>query len=487
MMVFVELKTDYMAKRKDKENLVVELQNNDTNQTVKKSGNLTIATALTQVIEQAKDSHLSEEFWKTCEAPLAYLHEQFGLSAMQIVFVAALIERGDSSDMSDIASYFGITRFEVMTHTNELDDLVLDGWATINKCIMGFDVYNLVPEFETALIYNLPFKPDTKQVEQQPEDNDSDNGNKDASGNDSDDANDSNGSDDGDKSEENDDYVKNACRFTTLNSYTGIQEKTLFYNAQEEKLIQRLTDMLNAENLTAIRQRLEQHGMRKGFACLFYGGPGTGKTETVLQIARQTGRDVLQVDLSKLRSKWVGDTLKNVKAVFTHYRTLCKNSEVMPILFFNEADGIFNQRSERLQQYCDKEENALQNIILEEIENLDGILIATTNLTSNLDKAFERRFLYKIEFQKPGTEVRAKIWHSMMEDMSVDDALRLATLFDFSGGQIENIARKHIVDSILTGRRISFEEIEDSCRLEVLPDPRNRKKKRIPIVGFASY
>ena len=74
-----------------------------------------------------------------------------------------------------------------------------------------------------------------------------------------------------------------------------------------------------------------------------------------------------------------------------------------------------------------------------------------------------------------------------MEDMSVDDALRLATLFDFSGGQIENIARKHIVDSILTGRRISFEEIEDSCRLEVLPDPRNRKKKRIPIVGFASY
>ena len=481
-MVFVELKTDYMAKRKDKENLVVELQNNDTKQTVKKSGNLTIATALTQVIEQAKDSHLSEEFWKTCEAPLAYLHEQFGLSAMQIVFVAALIERGDSSDMSDIASYFGITRFEVMTHTNELDDLVLDGWATINKCIMGFDVYNLVPEFETALIYNLPFKPDTKQEEQQPECNDSDN--VDMSEEDNVDMSEE---DDVDKSEENDDYVINACDFTTLNSYTGIREKSLFYNAQEEKLIQRLTDMLNAENLTAIRQRLEQHGMRKGFACLFYGGPGTGKTETVLQIARQTGRDVLQVDLSKLRSKWVGDTLKNVKTVFTNYRTLCENSEVMPILFFNEADGIFNQRSERLQQYCDKEENALQNIILEEIENLDGILIATTNLASNLDKAFERRFLYKIEFQKPGTEVRAKIWHSMMEDMSVDDALRLATLFDFSGGQIENIARKHIVDSILTGRRISFEEIEDSCRLEVLPDPRNRKKKRIPIVGFASY
>ena len=69
-MVSVELKTNYMAKRKDKENLVVELQNNDTKQTLKKSGNLTIATALTQVIEQAKNSHLSEEFWKTCEAPI---------------------------------------------------------------------------------------------------------------------------------------------------------------------------------------------------------------------------------------------------------------------------------------------------------------------------------------------------------------------------------------------------------------------------------
>jgi hypothetical protein len=93
-----------------------------------------------------------------------------------------------------------------MTHTNELDDLVLDGWATINKCIMGFDVYNLVPEFETALIHNLPFKPDTKQEQQQPECNDSDNV---------------------DMSEEDDDYAPRACDFTTLNSYTRSSRRYL--------------------------------------------------------------------------------------------------------------------------------------------------------------------------------------------------------------------------------------------------------------------
>ena len=102
-----------------------------------------------------------------------------------------------------------------MTHTNELDDLVLDGWATINKCIMVFDVYNLVPEFETALIHNFPFKPDTKQEEQQPECNDSDNV-------------DMSEEDDVDMSKEDDDYAPRACDFTTLNSSTRSSRRDRF-------------------------------------------------------------------------------------------------------------------------------------------------------------------------------------------------------------------------------------------------------------------
>ena len=267
-----------------------------------------------------------------------------------------------------------------------------------------------------------------------------------------------------------------------MKSHTLIKEKALFFNASEQEQIQRLTSLLSAENLPSIQKRLEEQGMRKGFACLFYGAPGTGKTESVLQIARQTGRDLMQVDIAGLRDKWVGESEKNLREVFSRYRRLCRNSEVMPILFFNEADAIINKRMENAEDSVDKMENAMQNILLQEIESLDGILIATTNLTSNLDKAFERRFIFKVEFHKPNTEVKEKIWTSMLKDISSEDAHKLASRFDFSGGQIENIARKRTVDYILTGKYASFDEIEGYCRAELLTNTNERKH----IEGFSA-
>jgi hypothetical protein len=253
-----------------------------------------------------------------------------------------------------------------------------------------------------------------------------------------------------------------------VRKYTTIKEKKLFFNADDQRQVDRLADLLSADSLPAIQQRLEEQGMRKGFACLFYGAPGTGKTETVLQIARQTGRHIMQVDIAGLRDKWVGESEKNIKEVFSRYRSVCRSYKVMPILFFNEADAIINCRNENVQTSVDKMNNAMQNIILQELENLDGILIATTNLTSNLDKAFDRRFLYKVEFHKPNTEVKMQIWQSMLDDLSTDDARQLATSFDFSGGQIENIARKRTVDYILSGKNATVEELRDYCRAEQL-------------------
>ena len=266
-----------------------------------------------------------------------------------------------------------------------------------------------------------------------------------------------------------------------MKTHDTIKEKELFFNESEQQQIERLTSLLNPDNFPSIQQRLEEQGMRKGFACLFYGGPGTGKTETVLQIARQTGRDLMQVNIAGMRDKYVGETEKNIKAVFSRYRDLCRNADVMPILFFNEADALFNKRSQNTERSVDKMENAMQNIILQELEDLDGILIATTNLTSNLDSAFERRFLFKIEFHKPSTEVKAQIWQSMMKDLSRDDALQLASHFDFSGGQIENIARKRTVDYILSGKFATLDEIESYCRAEQL----DNKKERHHIAGFS--
>ena len=112
-------------------------------------------------------------------------------------------------------------------------------------------------------------------------------------------------------------------------------------------------------------------------------------------------------------------------------------------------------------------ENSIQNIILQEMESLEGIMIATTNLTTNLDKAFERRYLYKIRFDKPTDDARAEIWQTMIKGLSSDDAHRLASEFDLSGGEIENIARKHSVSAILSGKEgIDLEKLIGICRQE---------------------
>jgi SpoVK/Ycf46/Vps4 family AAA+-type ATPase len=147
----------------------------------------------------------------------------------------------------------------------------------------------------------------------------------------------------------------------------------------------------------------------------------------------------------------VGDSEKNIKALFDRYREQVKRAKLTPILLFNEADAIIGIRKQGAQSAVDKMENSIQNIILQEMEQLDGIMIATTNLTQNLDTAFERRFLYKIKFEKPTEEARAQIWHSMIPDLSEHDIHTLASKYDFSGGQIENIARHYAISSILHG------------------------------------
>lgn len=188
----------------------------------------------------------------------------------------------------------------------------------------------------------------------------------------------------------------------------------------------------------------------------------------------------MQVDIAGLKDKWVGESEKNIKSVFSQYKKLCQSSEVMPILFFNEADAIINKRTENVSHSVDKMDNAMQNIILQEMEDLEGILIATTNLTSNLDNAFERRFLFKVEFRKPDTDVKVKLWSSMLgKDISDDDAHRLAVSYDFSGGQIENIARKRTIDYVLYGKQITFEVLDSYCKAESL----NKNTVR-PAIGF---
>ena len=226
--------------------------------------------------------------------------------------------------------------------------------------------------------------------------------------------------------------------------------KKMFYVEENQRQVEELRSFLEPNQYHEIRERMHQNGFRTGFACLFYGGPGTGKTETAYQLARETGRDIMIVDVPQIKSKWVGDSEKNIKALFDRYRELVRKHEASaaPILLFNEADAIIGIRKQGATSAVDKMENSIQNIILQEMETLDGIMIATTNLTQNLDTAFERRFLYKIKFDKPDAAVRQRLWLSMMPTLSDTNAYILATGYDFSGGQIENISRKATINAI---------------------------------------
>jgi SpoVK/Ycf46/Vps4 family AAA+-type ATPase len=264
-----------------------------------------------------------------------------------------------------------------------------------------------------------------------------------------------------------------------LKSCKAIKEKSLFFNTSEQEQIERLTSLLSVDNLPSIQQRLAEQGMRKGFACLFYGAPGTGKTESVLQLAKKTGRDIMQVNISQVKSMWVGESEKNIKAIFDRYRVVAKNSKHVPILLFNEADAVIGIRKEGAERSVDKMENSIQNIILQEMESLDGIMIATTNLVQNMDAAFERRFLYKVKFDKPELTQRTRIWQSMMPELSEKTAERLASAYDFSGGQIENITRKCDIESILYGEDyVTDEKVEQYCREE------NIVRKGTTRIGF---
>lgn len=255
--------------------------------------------------------------------------------------------------------------------------------------------------------------------------------------------------------------TKDSCILTS-----EIPEKELYFSGTEEKSLGFLTDILKPGNYNGLVGRMKDAGMRTGVAVLLYGPPGTGKTESVYQLARMTGRDIQMVSISETKSMWFGESEKMIKKIFDDYRLRVSKSKVAPILLFNEADGILGSRKKIGTSAVDQTENAIQNIILQELEDLQGILIATTNLTQNLDQAFERRFLYKICFEKPDIEARTRIWQDKIKDLPAEDARQLSQRFELSGGQIENIARKCLLQQMLYGTFPALNEIEAFCREE---------------------
>lgn len=177
---------------------------------------------------------------------------------------------------------------------------------------------------------------------------------------------------------------------------------------------------------------------------IFYGAAGTGKTMTAYSLAKSLKRQVLAFDCSKILSMYVGESEKNVRKIFDTFYDLCEKTKSEPILLLNEADQFLSARSSGANSGADQMHNQMQNIFLEQIEKFRGMLIATTNLLENIDKAFSRRFNYKIEFKKPNEKQRLELWKKMLpsgapyeENFDVNE---LAS-YGLTGGQINLIIK----------------------------------------------
>jgi len=174
----------------------------------------------------------------------------------------------------------------------------------------------------------------------------------------------------------------------------------------------------------------------RGLSILFAGAPGTGKTMCAQVIANQLNMEMYKINISQIVSKYIGETEKNLQAVFAEAR------HANCILFFDECDALFGKRSE-VKDSHDRNANVEVAYLLQQIEEYDGVCVLATNLIGNIDEAFMRRITYVIRFPFPDAPMRAEIYRrTIPADAPVSEDIDwdfLARKFELSGGHIKNI------------------------------------------------
>ncbi|HVV85344.1 MAG TPA: ATP-binding protein [Kofleriaceae bacterium] len=182
---------------------------------------------------------------------------------------------------------------------------------------------------------------------------------------------------------------------------------------------------------------LGKHITGEGIAVLFSGPPGTGKTLAASVIATELGIALYRVDLSRIVSKWVGETEKNLGRLFAEAR------HGHAVLLFDEADALFGKRTE-VKSSNDRYANLEVNFLLQKLDHFDGVAILTTNALQGIDEAFLRRLQFRVTFDAPDHDARVTLWQKHLpraellhEDVDLDE---IADRYEFSGGNIRNAA-----------------------------------------------
>ncbi len=280
----------------------------------------------------------------------------------------------------------------------------------------------------------------------------------------------------GSKIKNKNEFKANYSKHLKHNSF----KQELFLDEKIANTTHTIAKAISKKEYTNIVKQLKNAHLPSGIVSLLYGYPGTGKTATVYEISKLTKRDVLQVDISSIRDKYVGESEKRLKAIFEEYARAKEELKHTPILLFNEADALIGQRLSTGSS-VDIMNNSMQNILLEELEKFDGIFFATTNLIDNMDSAFDRRFLYKVEFSKPTSQTRVKIWKAKLPMLKDEDIDAIAH-YDLSGGQIENVSRKYMLDTILNLKTFDIHELKKLCESE----SNFKKDTTCKSIGFAA-
>ncbi|MEM7040776.1 MAG: ATP-binding protein, partial [Bacteroidota bacterium] len=224
----------------------------------------------------------------------------------------------------------------------------------------------------------------------------------------------------------------------------------------EQESRDRIQEILNWINYKSMI--LDDWGLRKvlkrGFRTLFYGPPGTGKTLTASLLGKTVGLDVYRVDISKVVSKYIGETEKNLANIFDY----AENKSW--ILFFDEADALFGKRtatSDSKDRYANQEVAYL----LQRIEDFSGVVLLSTNLRSNIDPAFMRRFQSLVHFPVPGPRQRVRLWDNAFQKAPLDpgiDFTRIAKDYKLSGGMIINVLRFCSLAAVAREEPMIYEE-----------------------------
>lgn len=237
--------------------------------------------------------------------------------------------------------------------------------------------------------------------------------------------------------------VKEQDIFELIEPKTTLEDVVL--NPKTKEIMDNLLRQMDKRVLSLLKEwgiKEKRKGMDTRI--IFYGPPGTGKTMTALSLAKSLKKRVLNFDCSKILSQYVGESEKNVRKIFDTYKDLSLQTKSEPILLLNEADQFLSSRSSATIGSADKMHNQMQNIFLEQIENFNGVLIATTNLLESIDPAFSRRFDYKVMFEKPNLKQRLLLWRKILPENAVyeeDFEIEKLAKYPLTGGQINVVIK----------------------------------------------